>query len=146
MERCRIRFDPVGGDLHAVIGELADVAVADGLLSPDRRDEAVQAVTRRELSGSTVMPGGIAFPHGRTGAVTELTAVLGVFRGDRGLPAADGGEPTWLVVLMFVPLDAGGTEHIHFLARISRRLMKADVVARLRAADREDEARDALGV
>jgi len=136
-ERCLIRLNPVGDDLGTVIETLTDAAVAGGLLPVAGRDEAIQAILRREKSGSTVVPGGIAFPHGRTGVTPLLIAVLGVFLNDCALfiPAGSpDGEGVWLVALLFVPLDAAGNGHIHFLARLSQRLMKPELVARLRAA------------
>ncbi|MBM4164513.1 MAG: hypothetical protein FJ222_08775 [Lentisphaerae bacterium] len=143
-ERCLVRFDPAGDDLYAVIETLADAAVATGLLPQAGRDEAVQAVLKREQSGSTVMPDGIAFPHGRTGVVSQLAAVLGVFRHGHGTAEPASGSPVWLVALIFVPIDAAGNGHIHFLARLSQRLIKPDVLACLRAATREEEVLAAL--
>jgi PTS system fructose-specific IIC component len=143
-ERCLVRFDPRGDDLYGVIHTLADVAVAGGLLPQAGRDEAVQAVLKREQSGSTVMPDGIAFPHGRTEVVSQLAAVLGVFRNGRGLTDPASGAAVWLVALIFVPVEAAGNGHIHFLARLSQRLSKPDVVACLRGSERAQEVLAAL--
>lgn len=90
------------------------------------------------------MPDGIAFPHGRTGVVSQLAAVLGVFRHGHGTAEPASGSPVWLVALIFVPIDAAGNGHIHFLARLSQRLIKPDVLACLRAATREEEVLAAL--
>ncbi len=144
IQQSLIRLDPAGDDLIGVVETLTTAAVASGMLQPEARDEAIQAVLNREQSGSTVMPGGFAFPHGRTEVVSNLVSVLGVFRAGRGIANPDSGEATWLVALMFIPLHAAGNGHIHFLARLSQRLMKAEVVARLRVAEREDEVRAAL--
>ncbi len=144
IQQSLIRLDPAGDDLIGVVETLTNATVANGMLQPEARDEAIQAVLKREQSGSTVMPGGFAFPHGRTEVVPNLVSALGVFRAGRGIANPDGGEVTWLVALMFVPLHAAGNGHIHFLARLSQRLMKAEVVARLRVAEREDEVRAAL--
>ena len=145
-ERCRVRFDPEGDDLYAVIETLADAAVAGGLLPQTGRDEAVQAVLKREQSGSTVLSDGIAFPHGRTAVVSQLASVLGVFRDGRQTTDPSSGAAIWLVALIFVPLQGAGNGHIHFLATLSKRLIKPDVVAFLRTATREADVFAALFV
>lgn len=144
LENCLIRLDPAGDDLIAVINNLAEAAVAAGQVPATRRDTAVQAVLRREQSGSTVMPGGIAFPHGRTDAVSEMAVVLGVFRHGSGVADPSSGEVVWLVALMFVPLDAAGNRHITLLAHLSRCLLDPAVVARLRAATEVENVRAVL--
>ena len=42
-------------DMFGAIAELTDALVAEGLLAEDKRDEAKQAIVRREMSASTVM-------------------------------------------------------------------------------------------
>ena len=58
-----------GEDIFAVIAELVDGLVDAGVLPEEKREEAKQAVVRREMSASTVLPGEIALPHGRTDVV-----------------------------------------------------------------------------
>lgn len=144
LKNCLVRLDPAGDDLISVINTLADAVVAAGRMPASSRDAAVQAVLRREQSSSTVMPGGIAFPHGRTDAVPDMTVVLGVFREGVGVTDSQSGERVWLVALMFVPLDAAGSRHITLLAHLSRRLLDTAVVARLRAATRAEDVHAVL--
>ena len=144
LKNCLVRLDPAGDDVVALINNLADVAVQAGRVPAARLDAVVQAVLRREQSGSTVMPGGIAFPHGRTDGVSEMVVVLGVFRQGAGVADLQSGEMIWLVALMFVPLDAAGNGHIALLAHLSRRLLDTTVVARLRSATEVEDVRAVL--
>ncbi|MCI6589966.1 MAG: PTS sugar transporter subunit IIA, partial [Lentisphaeraceae bacterium] len=51
-------------DIFGVIAELMDALVASGALPEAKKDEAKQAIVRREMSASTVMTDEIALPHG----------------------------------------------------------------------------------
>ncbi|NLL84797.1 MAG: PTS transporter subunit EIIA [Lentisphaerae bacterium] len=138
-----VRLNPAGENLLAVIDTLSDAAVAEGLLKAEQRDIAITAVLRREMSGSTVMPEGIAFPHGRTSAVSEQCVVLGVFTDGKGFSDKNCPVPVWLVVLVFAPLSTAGASHIQLLANLCRRLMGTGVVEQLRAAT---NSKDVLNV
>ena len=125
-----------GEDIFGVIAELVDALVAAGALPEDKREDAKQAVVRREMSASTVMPGEIALPHGRTDVVAELACAIGIHK--EGFPAdAPDDEPTRVVILMLVP-PAAGSGYIAFLGSVSRTLMDADKrAAMIAATDRE---------
>jgi hypothetical protein len=73
-----------------------------------------------------------------------LVGVLGVFRNGCGMADPSSGVAVWLGALIFVPIHAAGNGHIRFLARLSQRLIKPDVVACLRAAGREEDVLAAL--
>lgn len=116
-------------DIFGVIAEMLDAMVAAGVLDAGKRDEAQQAVVRREMSASTTMTDEIALPHGRTDVVDELVCAIGLHRDGFDADAPDGGL-TRVVVLMLVPPSAGAG-YTTFLANLSRTLM-------------EDDKRDAL--
>jgi mannitol/fructose-specific phosphotransferase system IIA component (Ntr-type) len=65
-------------DIFSAIAELTDALVAAGALPESKRDEAKQAIVRREMSASTVMTDEIALPHGRTDVVDELICAIGL--------------------------------------------------------------------
>ena len=107
-----------------------------GALDAAKRDEAKQAVVRREMSAPTVMPGEIALPHGRTDVVDRLVCAVGIHKEGFAAEAPDD-QPTRVVILMLVP-PAAGSEYIAFLGNVSRTLMDAERRAALVAAmDRE---------
>lgn len=123
-------------DIFGVIAELIDALVEGGALPADKREEAKQAVVRREMSASTVMPGEIALPHGRTGVVDELVCAIGVHKDGFSAEAPDD-QPTRIVILMLVPTSvvAGYTA---FLSSICLTLMDAD--KRMAIVDATDRA------
>lgn len=108
-------------DIFGVIAELMDALVANGALPEAKKDEAKQAIVRREMSASTVMTDEIALPHGRTDVVDELVCAIGVHKEGFAADAPDG-EPTKVVILMLVP-PAAGSGYMVFLGSISRKLM-----------------------
>lgn len=108
-------------DIFGVIAELMDALVAAGALPEAKKDEAKQAIVRREMSASTVMTDEIALPHGRTDVVEELVCAIGVHKDGFAADAPDG-EPTKVVILMLVPPSAG-SGYMVFLGSISRKLM-----------------------
>ena len=108
-------------DIFGVIAELMDALVANGALPEAKKDEAKQAIVRREMSASTVMTDEIALPHGRTDVVDELVCAIGVHKEGFAADAPDG-EPTKVVILMLVPPSAG-SGYMVFLGSISRKLM-----------------------
>ncbi len=127
-----------GSDIFGVIAEMLDALVAQGLLAADKRDEAQQAVVRREMSASTTMTDEIALPHGRTDVVSELACALGLHSEGFNADAPDG-ELTRVVVLMLVPPTAGAG-YTTFLANLSRTLMESDKREALVAATSREEA------
>ena len=123
-------------ELFDVIAEMTDALTAAGLLDEAQRDEAKQAVVRREMSASTVMTDGIALPHGRTESVGELTCCIGLKPDGFNADAPDG-QLTRVVILLLVPPSAGAG-YTAFLATVCRTLMdEAKREAMLGAADRE---------
>ena len=125
-----------GEDMFAVIAELIDALVAAGAIPESKRDEAKQAVVRREMSASTVMPGSIALPHGRTDVVPELACAIGIHKDGFAADAPDD-EPTRVVILMLVP-PAAGSGYVAFLGSVSRTLMDPEKCAAMVAATDRD--------
>jgi mannitol/fructose-specific phosphotransferase system IIA component (Ntr-type) len=120
-----------------VIKTLIDQAVQEGLLAAEHRDAAVKAVINRELSASTALPDGIALPHGRIECVQDIVCMLGIHPQGIAFGAPDN-RVTHVFVLLLVPATVA-CNHIHFLARLSRRLMEASVRNDLLAAQSREE-------
>ena len=120
-----------------VITALIDKAVHAGLLPAEHRDTAVRAVLNREMSASTALPDGIALPHGRIECVRDIICMLGVHPAGIAFGAPDN-QPTHVFVLLLVPATVA-CNHIHFLAKLSRRLMEASVRNELLAARTRDD-------
>jgi mannitol/fructose-specific phosphotransferase system IIA component (Ntr-type) len=123
-------------DIFSAIAELTDALVAAGALAEDKRDEAKQAIVRREMSASTVMTDEIALPHGRTDVVDEFVCAIGLHKDGFAADAPDG-QPTRVVILMLVQ-PAAGSGYTTFLGTISRTLMDDDKRAAMIAATDRD--------
>lgn len=72
----------------------------------------------RELLASTAIGEGVAIPHGKLPAVTEIVACLGRARAGVDFDAMDK-QPTYLFFVLVAPESSTGA-HLKALARISR--------------------------
>ena len=103
---------------EAVIDELLEVLDGQGLLT-DAKD-ARRAVWSREESMSTGMQYGIAIPHGRTDAVSQLVCAVGVKQEGLDFESIDG-QPSRIFVLTLAPRRAAAP-HVQFMSTISQAL------------------------
>ena len=116
-----IIVDLKGESKEEIITELVNsLPVGDAITD---RDQVLQAVIDREKIMSTGIGDGIAIPHGKSAAVTELVAAMGTQRRGMDFDALDG-EPAYVFFLLVSPANVSGP-HIKALARISR-LLKND--------------------
>lgn len=81
-------------------------------------DKLTSVLAEREALASTAIGEGVAIPHGKLAAVTEVVACLG--RAPQGVEfdAVDG-NPTFLFFVLVAP-EASTGAHLKALARISR--------------------------
>lgn len=119
----------------SVIQSLVDAAVRTGLLwDPERMADAIRA---REEMHPTALENGIALLHPRRPMPSILGAAFVAFgRTPRGIPF--GGKVLTDLFFLIASLDDRG--HLRTLARLSRLVGDADLLAELRAAP------DALGI
>ncbi|WP_375396712.1 PTS sugar transporter subunit IIA [uncultured Sphingomonas sp.] len=115
----------------------------------DGRDVTMR-LTAREKLGSTGFGGGAAIPHARLPGLDAVRGVVVRLAATIDFGAIDG-LPVDLVFMLISPVDAG-TDHLKALARVSRCLRDAGLVAKLRGAGSrdalyallvQDDARDA---
>ena len=132
LERGTVRVDYRTVDFESAIrGLLAQSLIARGL-SSDRIDQIIEAVQRREETGSTCS-GPIALPHARVDGIPGIVAGVGI--NASGIwPQAD-----TRVMLAFVsPTDAAG-EHLRFLSSAAKTLRDQSLLSRiLEAPSRAD--------
>lgn len=119
----------LGSDKAAVVHRLAGL-VADAGRATGAEALAGDALTR-EAQAATGLPGGIAIPHCRSGAVTQASLAFARLRPGVDFGAADG--PADLVFLIAAPA-AGDADHLTLLSALARALVRPDFVASLRAA------------
>lgn len=113
-----ISVDLQGKSKKEVIKELVQ------LLSKSKKikdiDKMVKILMDREELGSTGIGQGIAIPHGKSDAVSEISAAFGISKKGINYEALDG-EPVNLIFLLMAPHDSAGV-HLKALAKISRLL------------------------
>lgn len=110
-----------------LLRELVDVLVSDRCVQDP--DDVLVVVRQREEVLSTGIGNGVAIPHGKSGACSELTVAAGVTREPVEFDALDG-EPVRLVFLLVGPASAAGA-HIKALSRISRLVRQPGLRRRL---------------
>jgi fructose-specific phosphotransferase system IIA component len=119
----------------AAIKEMVDYLAAHKLVSDG--EAFMKALAKRENLESTGIGDGIAIPHARTSAVTDL--LLAFARSQEGVDFSSiDGKPSHLIFLIASPEDKK-SEYIMALAKISRLLRRQQVRDQLkRARDAQD--------
>ncbi|WP_281738177.1 PTS fructose transporter subunit IIABC [Enterococcus dispar] len=96
-----------------------------------------EGILVREAQTSTGLGDGIAMPHAKNKAVKEATVLFA--KSNKGVDYASlDGQPTYLFFMIAAPEGANDT-HLQALAALSRLLIDADFVARLKSATTPDE-------
>src|SRR5258706_11263561 len=90
----------------------------------------------REALASTAIGEGVAIPHGKLGAVSEITACLGRAPSGVDFDSMDG-QPTYLFFVLVAPETSTGA-HLKALPRISRVFKDPEFRRRLLAASDAD--------
>jgi len=103
---------------HAIIDELVDVLAHDDRIADSAALKT--AVWERESQRSTGIGEGLAIPHGKCAAVTELAMVVGRPSEPIEFDAIDK-KPVRLLILLVSPVDKISL-HIQALGRVSRLL------------------------
>jgi nitrogen PTS system EIIA component len=104
--------------------------------------EVLGAVEEREAVLSTGIGFGVAIPHARSSAVSQLTLVCGVSPEPVPYDSIDG-EPVRLFFLIVGP-EASAGQHVKILSRIARLVRREDLRDRLCHAKTADEFYNAL--
>jgi PTS system nitrogen regulatory IIA component len=101
---------------QGIIEEMVDRLVAAGKIK--NRDAVLASVLEREAKMSTGMQNGVAIPHGKTDAVKELVAAVGLQKQGIDFDSMDG-VPSRIFIMTVSPAKRSGP-HMQFLAEVSR--------------------------
>lgn len=104
-----------GTTKEQIIDELLDILVKAGKIKD--RAAALASVLDRERKMSTGMKHGIAIPHGKTAAVSDLVACIGISDAAVDFDSLDH-EPCRIFIMTLSPVDKTGP-HLQFLAEVS---------------------------
>lgn len=135
LQRDSIVSDLAGDTKPEIIRELATTLA--GRRDALSADEVARVLLEREELASTAIGEGVAIPHGKLPAVSEIVACLGRARTGVDFDSMDG-APTYLFFVLVAP-EASTGAHLKALARISRLFKDAAFRARLLEAGSGDE-------
>lgn len=124
----------LGNSPEDVIRHLASKVAATGRAS--EVEGLFADAFAREQKTATGVPGGIAIPHCRSGAVVVPTLAMARLSQSVDFGAKDG--PADLIFFIAAP-DGADQEHLKLLSKLARSLIKKDFTGALRAASTEAE-------
>jgi mannitol/fructose-specific phosphotransferase system IIA component (Ntr-type) len=116
--------------------EVVDLVVPE----PDSTNRKVilDMLRNREALGSTAVGNGIAFPHGRSLAVSRLMAIFA--RSKKGIPFDSlDGEPTHLFFVLLAPPQDRSNQYLPALGKIIETVRKDELRDRLMKVENFDE-------
>lgn len=119
-------------DKSACMRALVDQLDAGGVLS----DKAayLEAVIKREETGSTGIGFGVAIPHGKSSGVKKPSLAFAKLSKPLDWQSLDG-APVSAVFMIAVPEEAAANEHLKILIGISRKLIDEDFRNQLLAVE-----------
>ncbi|MFA5570328.1 MAG: PTS sugar transporter subunit IIA [Sphaerochaetaceae bacterium] len=132
----------IGTTKEEIIRELLDLLVQAGLVSEP--DIVYKDLMNRERKMSTGIQHGVAIPHAKTVAVSELVAAIGVKREGVDFNSFDG-EPSTIFIMTLSPVDRVGP-HVQFLAEISMIIKHQSARKKILEATTAQEILDVFGV
>lgn len=135
LKPAQIALDLPGETKDQIIAAMVDLAMTTGRVAD--RQEALHAVLEREAKMSTGMQYGVAIPHGKSDAVQELVACIGLKPEGVDFQSLDG-KPSRIFVMTISPLSSTGP-HVQFLAEISKVLKNAENRERILASQTPEE-------
>lgn len=116
-ESC-VLTDLKGKTKKEVIDELIEVLAKKKLVKDV--GSTVDAIIKRENTGSTGIGQGVAIPHAKSESVSKIVASLGLSKAGVDFDSLDG-EPVYIIFLMVAPPESV-SEHLQAIAKISRLL------------------------
>ena len=133
-------FDLKATTKQGIIEEMVDRLVTAGKITD--REAALDVIFEREKKMSTGMQNGVAIPHGKTDAVDDLVAAIGLQKDGVDFESLDENPAT--IFIMTVSSTKRTGPHIQFIAEVSRLLSSAERREALLAAKTNQEALDIL--
>ncbi|WPC20215.1 fructose PTS transporter subunit IIA [Pediococcus inopinatus] len=130
-----VKFNLVANSRDAVIDQLADVYLENGVISD--KQKYIEAVNEREVEGTTGIGGGIAIPHGKAETVTKSAVAIAKLAHPVEWNALDD-KPVSYVFLLAIP-DDGDNEHLKLLSELASTLMDDDVREKLESASSKED-------
>lgn len=131
-----------GTDRDSVIGELVSALVGAGQLPSDSAATITAAVIKRENEASTGMGKGVAVPHVKHAAVSDVLAVIGQTGTGIDFSALDE-QLVYSVILLISPVD-GADRHLQAMENLFKHLQKEKFRKFLRQCQKPEAFEDLL--
>lgn len=119
-------------DKAEALEELTGAVVAGSDVND--RELVLNMLRNREQLGSTALEQGVAFPHGRSLAVKQLTILIARSKAGVDFESEDG-KPTHLFFLILAPPQDTGNYYLQALGKIAELVRKDEVRGALMAAE-----------
>jgi len=129
-----------GRTKQEIIENLLDILMKTGKVK--NRQDALDCLLEREAKMSTGMQNGIAIPHGKTEAVEELIACLGIKKEGVDFQSLDG-KPSTIFIMTLSPKNRSGP-HIQFLAEVGQLLKEEEIRNKVMNAQSKKEILDCI--
>jgi len=121
---------------EGVIREMVQALHKAGQFANTDLDDIVKAVLRREQLGSTGIGRGIAIPHSRHAAVSQLVGTVALSPAGVPFESIDS-EPVHVFVLLISPQDRPG-DHLRALENVVQSMRDDAFIQALRASTTKD--------
>lgn len=125
-----VKLELKGRTKTAVIEELLDLLISGGKITD--KGLALKDCVIRENYLSTGFENGLAVPHAKTEAVSDLLLAFGVSRAGVEFDSLDG-KPAHFIFLLLSPINESGP-HIKVLSQITRQFQDAMIADKILAA------------
>ncbi|MGF1690825.1 fructose-specific PTS transporter subunit EIIC [Photobacterium kagoshimensis] len=125
---------------EGVLQELVNLLDSAGKLAD--KDQFLADVWKREEIGNTGFDEGIAIPHAKSDAVAKPAVAVGISRSGIDYGAEDGELSD--VFFMLASPEGNDHHHIEVLAQLSSKLIEDSFIAKLKAVESIDAARELL--
>jgi len=123
-------------DKKGIVGELVGILADAGRIQ--NSEAVIEAAMEREAKGSTGLERGVAVPHCKTTAVTELLCSMAIAREGIDFDAADG-KPSSIFIFLAAPPGMSGP-HVRALANIAALSQNDEFLRAVREASSPEEA------
>jgi mannitol/fructose-specific phosphotransferase system IIA component (Ntr-type) len=130
------------GDRDGVIAELVSSLDEAGKLGKNKCQEITAEMIKRENEASTGMGKGVAMPHVKHDAVTDVVAVIGQSSAGVGFFALDK-QPVYSVILMVSPVD-NPDKHLQAMETVFKHLQQEKFRRFLRMCRSPEQIRELL--
>jgi PTS system nitrogen regulatory IIA component len=134
LDRSAIALRISAGSKRQALAVIAEIAARNFGLDAG---QVLDALTARELAGSTGLGHGVAAPHARIEGLPRMRGIFVRLEKPVDFQSVDD-QPVDLIFALFAPKEDTGVEHLRALARVSRLLRHAELREQLRKARTAD--------